>query len=48
MTSRRRLPSRERFLLTFDAQLAASDDEQASNDGKGRSSRTGERPTETK
>lgn len=48
MTSWRRPPSRQRFLLTFDAQLATSDDEPASYDGKGTASRTGERPTEKK
>ncbi|ELV9460728.1 hypothetical protein QND27_004121 [Salmonella enterica] len=46
--TRRRLPSREHFLLTFDAQLVASDYELVSQDGKGTASRTGERPTEKK
>lgn len=46
--TRRRPPSRESFLLTFDAQLAAADYGPVSQDGKGTTPRTGERPTEKK
>lgn len=46
--TRRRPPSRESFLLTFDAQQAAADADPALRDGKGTVPRTGERPTENK